>query len=417
MYMMNEDFLLPAYQKLYAALNSLERFSKGQDLFDNIACIDSFLAEFRNVTFVLQKSLAHTDYVYVYERLRDKYLKNPQCSWLVNKRNEVLKEKPFALEKQLILNLYLPHTRGVFPSEKFTIEDEVDYITLIESVKNIIENIPAIEVYFSTEFIYKEVGSDVNLFETTGYGINSILSLLTDLDKEIGIDVSKSRETIQEKISKLRVHKVPQDAWFTDDYVFYRKGNIFQKGSRIEVITPNTSGIKYTQLCELLGIATTDDLVQDTFEAFKLMHIISFSKQRRIMPTLLTLTKDGVLSMVMYDSSIKTTTYRKINEIASNIKSGADIIAVFLVGEMIYYNNPEMLNLDYRHRVKKIHSEMLSFNKVTKDGAVQYLISSEAILDNSKKCIFPTLTKVETDDSLSFVYPIIEAFSLISSNE
>ena len=154
---MNEDFLLPAYQKLYAALNSLERFSKGQDLFDNIACIDSFLAEFRNVTFVLQKSLAHTDYVYVYERLRDKYLKNPQCSWLVNKRNEVLKEKPFALEKQLILNLYLPHTRGVFPSEKFTIEDEVDYITLIESVKNIIENIPAIEVYFSTEFIYPKI--------------------------------------------------------------------------------------------------------------------------------------------------------------------------------------------------------------------------------------------------------------------
>lgn len=237
---MTHDLLLPAFQKLYAALNSLERFSKGQDLFDNIACIDSFLAEYRNITFVLQKSLAHSDYLSAYERLRDKYLKNPQCSWLVNKRNEVLKEKPFALEKQLILNLYLPHTRGVFPSEKFTIEDEVDYITLIESVKNIIENIPAIEVYFSTEFIYKEVGSDVNLFETIGYGINSILSLLTDLDKEIGIDVSKSREIIQEKISKLRVHKVPQDAWFIDDYVFYRKGNIFQKGSRIEVITPNT---------------------------------------------------------------------------------------------------------------------------------------------------------------------------------
>ena len=120
---MTQDLLLPAFQKLYAALNSLERFSKGQDLFDNIACIDSFLAEFRNVTFVLQKSLAHTGHVSVYERLRDKYLKNPQCSWLVNKRNEVLKEKPFALEKQLILNIYLPHTRGVFPSEKFTIED------------------------------------------------------------------------------------------------------------------------------------------------------------------------------------------------------------------------------------------------------------------------------------------------------
>lgn len=55
--------------------------------------------------------------------------------WLVDKRNEVLKERPFALEKQLILNLYLPHTRGVFPSESYTIEDEVDYASLIESVK------------------------------------------------------------------------------------------------------------------------------------------------------------------------------------------------------------------------------------------------------------------------------------------
>ena len=42
---MKEDLLLPVYQKLYAALASLERFGKGQDLYDNIACIDSFLSE------------------------------------------------------------------------------------------------------------------------------------------------------------------------------------------------------------------------------------------------------------------------------------------------------------------------------------------------------------------------------------
>lgn len=414
---MNDDFLLPAYQKLYAALNSLERFSKGQDLFDNIACIDNFLAEYRNITFVLQKSLAHTDYVSAYERLRDKYLKNPQCSWLINKRNEVLKEKPFALEKQLILNLYLPHTRGVFPSEKFTIEDEVDYITLIESVKNIIENIPAIEVYFSTEFIYKEVGSDVNLFATIDYGVNTILLLLTDLDKEISIEASKSRKIIQDKISKLKFLKVPKEAWFVDDYVFYREDKIFEKGDRSEIITPVSMGIKYAVFCELLGVGITNDFVQDTFEAFKRMHIISFSKQKKIMPTLLTLTNDGILSMVMYDSTIKTTTYRKINEIASDIKSGADIIAVFHVGEMIYYNNPELLNLDYRYRMMDAHAEMLSFNKVTKESEEQYLISSEAIIDNVKDCVFPTLTRVETDDTFSFVSPIIEAFSVISSNE
>jgi hypothetical protein len=83
-----DDILLPAYQKLYAALQSLERFNKGQDLFENIACIDSFLSEFRNVTFVLQKSLAHTKYIAVYDTLRDRYLKNDDCSWLVEKRNQ-----------------------------------------------------------------------------------------------------------------------------------------------------------------------------------------------------------------------------------------------------------------------------------------------------------------------------------------
>lgn len=129
------DLLLPAYQKLYSALQSIERFNKGQDLFDNIACIDNFLSEFRNVTFVLQKSLAHTDYMSTYEILREQYLKNPQCSWLVNKRNEVLKEKPFSLEKQLILRIYLPYETSVFPTESFTIADEVDYGSLIDMVK------------------------------------------------------------------------------------------------------------------------------------------------------------------------------------------------------------------------------------------------------------------------------------------
>lgn len=160
------DLLLPAYQKLYAALQSLERFSKGQDLFENIACIDSFLSEFRNVTFVLQKSLAHTEYISEYYVLRDKYLKNDDCSWLVDKRNQVTKENPFNLEKSFVLTLYLPNGAGVFPTDPYTIEDEEDYSSIIEMVKRVIEGIPSIEVFFSVEFVYREIGSERNLFGT-----------------------------------------------------------------------------------------------------------------------------------------------------------------------------------------------------------------------------------------------------------
>ena len=407
---MKEDLLLPVYQKLYAALASLERFGKGQDLYDNIACIDSFLSEYRNVTFVLQKSLAHTGYISLYENLRDKYLKNDQCYWLVKKRNEVLKERPFALEKKLILTIYLRHTAGVFHSESYTIEDEVDYESLIESVKTIISNISAIEVFFSVEFVYKEIASDINLFDSVNYGIEALLSLIAELDKEIGYEVSPMRKTVQNKIEKLLFHRTPKDTWFIDDYVYYRENNIFEKGERLELVTPLKIGVKYQDFCKLLHIEKKGDFIRETFEAFKKMHIISFFKQKKIMPTFLILSGDGVLSMLMYDASIKTTTYRKINEIAAEIRAGANIAAVFYVGEMIYYNDINLLNLDYRHRTKHMHSELLSFDLITKNDSAQYLVSKEAIIENSKDCLFPTLTKVKTKDGSSFMHPIINAF-------
>lgn len=405
------DLLLSAYQKLYSALQSLERFNKGQDLFDNIACIDNFLSEFRNVTFVLQKSLARTEYMPTYERLREQYLKNPQCSWLVNKRNEVLKEKPFSLEKQLILRIYLPYKTGAFSTERFTIADEVDYGSLIDLVKRTISNIPAIEVFFSTEFIYKEIGEDGNLFATIDSGIKSLMSMLCALNKEISTEPSQERQIILDKIDELSFHKVPKEEWFVDDYVYYKDGKTFERGARLGLLLPAPTKIKYSEYCKLLYVSLTDNLIHDTFLAFVKFHMFCFEQQKTIMPTFLILYKDGTLEMTMFHASIKTTTYRKIYEIASEIKKSSDIIAVFLVGEMIFYNDLNMLNQDYRYRVANSQSELLAFDKITKSETEQFFISSEAITKKSKDCLFPTLTKAEVHKSTSMLYPIIKAFS------
>ena len=197
------DLLLPAYQKLYAALQSLERFSKGQDLFENIACIDSFLSEFRNVTFVLQKSLAHTEYISEYYVLRDKYLKNDDCSWLVDKRNQVTKENPFNLEKSFVLTLYLPNGAGVFPTDPYTIEDEEDYSSIIEMVKRVIEGIPSIEVFFSVEFVYREIGSERNLFGTIDHGIDAIMAMLKELNQTIDGKETKSIQGVMNLLESI----------------------------------------------------------------------------------------------------------------------------------------------------------------------------------------------------------------------
>ena len=61
--------LHPAYQKFYSAISCLERFNKEQDFFENISCLDTFFSEYRSITLVMQKSLAHTPYIDTYKNL------------------------------------------------------------------------------------------------------------------------------------------------------------------------------------------------------------------------------------------------------------------------------------------------------------------------------------------------------------
>jgi len=96
--------------------------------------------------------------------------------------------------------------------------------------------------------------------------------------------------------------------------------------------------------------------------------------------------------------------------IARDIINGAPIAAVFHVSEMVLYNDPEAYNQDYSYRSQGEHIDLLSFNMVTKKGTASYCICSEAILEGKKDCLFPTLTKVDTAESVSFMNPLVEAY-------
>lgn len=65
---------------------------------------------------------------------------------------------------------------------------------------------------------------------------------------------------------------------------------------------------------------------------------------------------------------------------------------------------------NHQQRTQCEHTELLSFNIVTKEGASQYCISSKSILEGKKDCTFPVLTRARTDDSMSYMNPLVEAF-------
>ncbi|MCW8897870.1 MAG: hypothetical protein OQJ96_09285 [Flavobacteriales bacterium] len=131
----SKGLLYPALHKFYNALSSLEKFEKGSNFFDNISHLDNFFSEYRNITFVLQKSLSKTDFISVYEKLREKHLINNVGKWFVEKRNNIIKESPFDLEKRIVISIYSGKSIFSLPDLVFTIENDVEFSSIVDSLK------------------------------------------------------------------------------------------------------------------------------------------------------------------------------------------------------------------------------------------------------------------------------------------
>lgn len=97
--MINHNILSSALQKYYSALKSLNAFGFNDNFFDDVSSLDTFFSEFRNITFVVQKSLGDKENKDIYDKLRIDFLTGDTLKWFVCTRNETTKEKPFPLKK------------------------------------------------------------------------------------------------------------------------------------------------------------------------------------------------------------------------------------------------------------------------------------------------------------------------------
>lgn len=417
----NDNILVPAAQKLYSALSSLERFSKHNDFFDNISSLDSFLSEYRNVTFVIQKSLAHTDLFRLYEETRDEFLSGDLGKWLVNKRNEVLKEHPFKLQKEVIVTIYDSLSTLRMVSEKFTAEDDADYASLIESLRQFLNSRDRVETSFSVEFVYKEIDTDDNLFNKLLTGVSNMYEFLISLNQKIGDDSALFR-SIMDKIKNLNIIRVNTTDLFVDDYVYYSKDDNFERGSRIELRLPKFR-LPANKMFELHGLDISLDtfditVINDTHEIFLktiLLHAFLYSQQNKhIMDTIILIYDDNSLEIQSpFDTTIRTTAYRKINEIADFIiESKGSIKAVIVINEMWSYpNNEEVLRKDYRERIATEKPISLFACHMVESSLETHTYQFESDKVDSFAYVMDILKKdIDATIHMNFMNPIIEAF-------
>lgn len=403
-----KGLLYPAYHKFYSALNSLDKFEKGTNFFDNISHLDNFFSEYRNVTFMLQKSLAHTEYLKVYEENRKKYLLNDVCKWFIEKRNEVLKQQPFNLEKKIRIVVYTTSDNIKLPELSFTIENDVEFSTLIDSMREFFIEFNLIEVMFSAEYSFYEKGSSEELYDYFISGINS-MKLFMKAMKEMLKENDILSDQLEKKIDEMHFHRIPKNMLLIDDYVFYTRKNLFEKASRAEMILgTNDLKVPFTNFEKMFPGS------KDLFNNFILMHLIIFQMQQKLMPTCLIIYNDEKMKFMSFDSSIKTTVYRKMYEIANRVEEEG-IIEVLYVGEMyLYSNNQQIINMESRDRIKYKESELLIFFKSSHDLSTDsYSFDSEKI-DDMKYIVSVLINKNDALKNLAFMKPIINEFKRLN---
>jgi len=307
--------LFPAYQKLYSALSHLERFDKESNFFDNISAIDNFFNEYRNITFVMQKFLRHTEFLDAYEKNRAQYLTD---HWFVEKRNETIKQKPFELIKEVIITLYLPFGGFTVSEKKYSVSDDEPMEAIFAELKDLLGKVNPYEVCFSVSFSFHEDGSDIDLLKRVLQGISSMKKFMEAMEQDVGERCALC-DQLKERINNIHLTDVPLDFLLVNDYTYYPDKDLFDKAERGSIML-SLDGEKVATRRPLLELTQAEHFNYDgtVFGNFTLMHAMLrvLCPGMDIMPVIMVVYEDDTYDLEVFDATMKTTMYRKLMETA-----------------------------------------------------------------------------------------------------
>ena len=403
-----KDLLYPAFQKYYSALSSLDRFSKEKSFFENISALDSFFSEYRNVTFVLQKSLAHTQYMAVYKKNRDDYLSS--CEWFIDRRNEITKEHPIQLIKQIDITVYYPFGEMCTLTKSFTVENDKSIIGLLDDIKCFFNDIGHIEVFFSASFSFYDKTSNVNIYDKILEGIHAMSAFLHAMCQEVD-NCSAATNELKKKIDEFQFAIIPRDLFLVNDYVYYPDKKEFERAERTSMMFGGKPFQGKLPIGIFNSISNSSENEDDYFTKFIFMNAIIWETD--LMPTIVVLFDDDTCELILFNSDLKTTFYRKINEIAIRIAKENIISVWFMTTYTTVLANERSLNVSSKERLTLNGEDVLTFMEVTKE-----LSERECCFEQTKIHERDYIREIIANSSYTLkmgsltMRPIIEAFKM-----
>ena len=176
------------YQKFYSSINLLSKITSNGNYIDNISYIDSFLSEFRNITFVLQKQFSNKKSKDIYNEMRDTILvDDKKLNKLVDFRDEIIHEKPFDLEVSVVCSIYFKKILK-YVVMSCNVDDKIVKKSVIEKkINNFLRTlkISAPEIYFTYEVVFISDSTKVDIMKLAEYGIDKMYDFLNEFEKKI----------------------------------------------------------------------------------------------------------------------------------------------------------------------------------------------------------------------------------------
>lgn len=383
---MKKCFLCNSYQKFYSSLLSLKEFIDSKDFFIMVSSLDKFFSEYRNITFVLQKAISGLDYDNKYEQLNRKYIINNENKWLKDKRNEVLKEEPFNLQKIIFVNVYLCGKSSNIIKNKYSFENWDDAKELTNQIKKKLKIYNSPEIYLSVQIIFKEENKEIDIMEYIQHGINNMLFFLEEFELERDTNCDNC-EKIKGRISELIGNIKFQNKMFERDYEYIPRTDTLEEKSTMEFmgeIGSNILGLSERRMAVRKSFFFENiDTLDKMFEKFIVIHTLAYAMQKKhIMPAIFVFYNDDTFSIDSFLAESKSTIYRKINNIASKIGKDS-IIAVFVVWES-YFMNVDNINMNdtYENRVKNSETELCFYYIDKRLNEKSTMIDSKLIQDD-----------------------------------
>lgn len=402
--------LYPAYQKLYSALSSLDRFNKEANFFDNISCIDNFFTEYRNVTFVMQASLKHTQYYEDYEANRDKYLDH----WFVDKRNQTTKQRPFPLVKKIEVNVFFSYHGYSVLERSYSVEDDTPLEALYDELKALFAEIETPEIFFSVTYSFHDGNSSEELLSKLMSGVSQMLAFMKAMDSVIAEECPLCNQ-LKDKINAIKIPKTPQDILLINDYVYYVQQELFERGERVAMLMCEEGGNALSHI-PISSITERAYLNFDgtVFGNFTLQHAIlrCLTPGGDILTTILIVFSDKTYTLDIFQADIKTTFYRKINETA-RIIANSDVIEVCIVTLYAFIPASADVSPLSKERLKQATNDCLVCASIDSELNEKEYVFDGKKMENPKYVanVMRQGYKKQLDYSKRNLFPVFLAFS------